>query len=114
METAREPILRETMNTQSVMVCYALPGRVWLNTIQTRCSATVQEIVEQSGFFLEHASLSPETLRYGVYGKKVSPQDTVCPGDRIEIYRPLSFDPKESRRRRAAHRAAKNKRSAKK
>ncbi|WP_195846919.1 RnfH family protein, partial [Bordetella pertussis] len=27
-------------------------------------------------------------------------------GDRVEIYRGLSFDPKESRRRRAEHRRA--------
>ncbi|MGN6389259.1 MAG: RnfH family protein, partial [Burkholderiaceae bacterium] len=29
-------------------------------------------------------------------------------GDRIEIYRPLIADPKESRRRRAARKSAKN------
>ena len=101
-------------HTQAVMVCYALPNRVWFNTIQVRCSATVLEIVRESGFFVEHNSVLPETLKYGVFGKKVSSQDTVRAGDRIEIYRPLSFDPKESRRRRAAHRAAKNKRPAKK
>jgi len=114
MEIDRRTDASVTKDTQAVMVCYALPDRIWFNTIQARCSATVLEIVLQSGFFLDHTSVLPEKLSYGVFGKKVSPQDTVRAGDRIEIYRPLSFDPKESRRRRAAHRAAKNKRPAKK
>ena len=114
MENARGTEGPESSDKQSVMVCYARPEKVWSKTLQVRRSATVFEIVKQSGFFNEHVSVLPEKLIYGVYGKKVSHEDTVGPGDRIEIYRPLNFDPKESRRRRAAHRAAKNKHPAKK
>ncbi len=110
IETARQTDLHDDPGLQEVMVCYALPDRLWLKSILISPRACVREIVEQSGFFIEHPDVLSGTLSYGVYGKKVSVQDRVAPGDRIEIYRPLTFDPKESRRRRAAHRAAKNKR----
>lgn len=37
----------------------------------------------------------------GVFGVRGTPDTLLSDGDRIEIYRPLSFDPMESRRRRA-------------
>jgi len=37
----------------------------------------------------------------GIFGKRVSLETRLADGDRVEIYRPLAMDPKESRRRRA-------------
>ena len=42
----------------------------------------------------------------GVFGRAVRPDTALNDGDRLEIYRGLTFDPKESRRRRAEHRRA--------
>ena len=42
-------------------------------------------------------------LTIGVYGTRVAPETMLADGDRVEIYRPLLGDPKESRRRRASH-----------
>lgn len=96
--------------TDEVLVCFALPDRAWMKTVRIHGSATVHDIVVQSGVLNEHPAILPESLSYGVFGQIVSPDALVKHGDRIEIYRPLNFDPKESRRRRAAHRAAKLKR----
>jgi putative ubiquitin-RnfH superfamily antitoxin RatB of RatAB toxin-antitoxin module len=38
--------------------------------------------------------------RLGVFSRRVSPDDTLRDGDRVEIYRPLTIDPKDARRRR--------------
>jgi len=95
---------------QDVLICYALPGQAWMKTVRASAATTVRELVLQSGFFTAYPKLSSESLVFGVFGQKVSPDATVGHGDRIEIYRPLTFDPKESRRRRAAHRGAKLKR----
>lgn len=38
----------------------------------------------------------------GIFGKKKAPDTVLRDGDRVEIYRPLLADPKESRRRRAS------------
>lgn len=95
-----------------VMVCFALPERAWMKKVRANAMATVFETVLQSGFFKDHPNVSPESLSFGVFGQSVLPDTLVGQGDRIEIYRPLNFDPKESRRRRAAHRAAKQKRQS--
>ena len=92
-----------------VVICYALPDRAWIKWMPIHSDSSVGELVEQSGFFKDHPKLVSDTLAYGIFGKKVSPGTRVGHGDRIEIYRSLIFDPKESRRRRAAHRAALNK-----
>jgi putative ubiquitin-RnfH superfamily antitoxin RatB of RatAB toxin-antitoxin module len=47
----------------------------------------------------------------GIFGRAAEPQARLADGDRVEIYRGLSFDPKESRRRRAEHRRARTARN---
>jgi putative ubiquitin-RnfH superfamily antitoxin RatB of RatAB toxin-antitoxin module len=39
-----------------------------------------------------------------VYGERCDARRVLREDDRVELYRPLVFDPLESRRRRAAHR----------
>jgi putative ubiquitin-RnfH superfamily antitoxin RatB of RatAB toxin-antitoxin module len=41
----------------------------------------------------------------GIYGRRVALDTRLADGDRVEIYRALSADPKEARRRRAKRRA---------
>lgn len=38
---------------------------------------------------------------FGVFSTRVTPDTVLKPGDRLEIYRPLTRDPKERRRQRA-------------
>jgi putative ubiquitin-RnfH superfamily antitoxin RatB of RatAB toxin-antitoxin module len=45
------------------------------------------------------------TQPVGIYGKKKTLDTVLRERDRIEIYRPLVADPKDSRRRRAAKKA---------
>ncbi len=40
--------------------------------------------------------------KVGVFGKLATPDTKLVDGDRVEIYRPLIADPKETRKRRAA------------
>lgn len=87
-------------------VCYALPDSVFLVEVTLRPGATLLDAVQTSGLLQQHAGLEPGQLKLGVFGK-VKPADTALrDGDRVEVYRPLQADPKESRRRRAKHRAA--------
>jgi len=61
--------------------------------------ATVADAVQKSGI----CTTNPEVKNFpvGIFAKQV-PLDTLLKsGDRIEIYRPLIFDPKEKRRQRA-------------
>lgn len=44
--------------------------------------------------------LRPATLVVGVWGKLAVPSQVLRDGDRVEVYRPLTVDPKEARRLR--------------
>ncbi len=71
--------------------------------IERTCSlpenASVFEALEASKIFQTH----PETrqLCFGIFSKRVAGNHPIKSGDRIEIYRPLTLDPKEKRRQRA-------------
>jgi hypothetical protein len=57
--------------------------------------------VEASGVILQVPELAHAPLQVGVFGQLRSPGDLLHDGDRVEIYRPLTIDPKEARRIRA-------------
>lgn len=88
-----------------VRLVYAGPGAVWRRTLRLPAGATVGQAVEASGFAREFPDQDPASC--GVFGQLCREDRVLADGDRVELYRPLVFDPMESRRRRAAHRAAK-------
>lgn len=67
--------------------------------------ATVRAAIEASGILSRCPEIDISQQAVGVYGRLKALEDPLHPEDRVEIYRPLRNDPKESRRRRAAHRA---------
>ena len=87
-----------------VSVCHALPDQVWTRVLRLPAGATAAEAIAASGF----AADFPATTLAGRRGRvrAVRPDTALNDGDRLEIYRGLTFDPKESRRRRAEHRRA--------
>jgi uncharacterized protein len=87
--------------TISVEVAYALPERQWLRTVVVPAGATVAHALGVSGLADEIPDLALDPARLGIFGTLVSPDTLLRAGDRVEIYRPLQIDPKESRRRRA-------------
>lgn len=85
----------------SVQVCYAQPERQILLDVIVGADATIKAAIEQSGMLNEVPEIDLEHCKVGVYGK-IKPLDAgLRERDRIEIYRPLIADPKESRRKRA-------------
>ncbi|MDA1116626.1 MAG: RnfH family protein [Proteobacteria bacterium] len=71
----------------------ALPERQDLVALDLEQGATVRMALEAAGIAAHHA--------VGVYGRRISLDACLADGDRVEIYRPLRVDPKESRRRSA-------------
>ncbi len=89
-----------------VEVMMAWPDRVWCKVLVLPAGATVADALAASGAATEYPDLFNEGPSVGIYGVACPLTHTVSPDDRIEIYRPLQFDPKESRRRRALHKLA--------
>ncbi len=88
----------------TVEVVYALADRQTLVTLTVHAGATVREAVAVSGLasaYPDRSARSRKTAMFGIFGRHVSPDTVLHSGDRIEIYRPLTADPKEARRRRA-------------
>lgn len=88
------------------MVTMALPDRQFSRIVPWEAGMTIGEAIERSGIAGEVESFDLSTMRIGIYGKLKSREMPVHDQDRVEIYRPLVADPKESRRRRAQHRQA--------
>lgn len=87
--------------TNHVQVIYALPEQQVSIELSHHAELTVSEAIQQSGILQQFPELQLERLTVGIYSQKVSLQSLVAVGDRIEIYRPLTADPKQNRRERA-------------
>lgn len=82
-----------------VEVVYALPRSARTVRLELPAGATLRDALAYCGF-----EVDPEKLAFGVFGKHAGLDHPLAEGDRVEIYRPLSVDPKEARRRRAKRR----------
>jgi|PlaIllAssembly_1097288.scaffolds.fasta_scaffold424082_2 hypothetical protein len=75
------------------------PGFTDLVVVCLPAGATVADALRASGMAERHA-LKTEDLHVGVWSRVVEPQTLLRDRDRVEIYRPLTVDPKEARRQR--------------
>ncbi len=97
---------RQGLNVRAlcaVVVCYARPGQVWQVEIELPVGSTLGDALQASGFARAFPNVDPGVCAVGVFGKRFAQTRVLADGDRVEIYRPLTFDPKDSRRRRARH-----------
>lgn len=62
--------------------------------------ATLIDAVRASGLLERHAGIDLAQARLGIWGRVQPPQTLLRERDRVELYRPLSVDPKEARRLR--------------
>ncbi|MHC9511277.1 RnfH family protein [Kangiella sp. M94] len=85
----------------TVEVCYALPDKQTLLSLEVEVSATIEDIIHQSGILELHPEIDLARNRVGIFSKLAKLTDTLHNGDRVEIYRPLIADPKEVRKQRA-------------
>ena len=85
----------------TVNVVYAEPERQVVRRVTLPVGSTVMQAIEASGITQAVAGLVIDPERLGIFSRKAAPDQVLGEGDRVEIYRPLTLDPKEARRRRA-------------
>ena len=61
---------------------------------------TAAQALQLSGLLEVVEGLDPAAYGVGVWGRKAGPGQRLREGDRVEIYRPLTVDPKLARRER--------------
>jgi putative ubiquitin-RnfH superfamily antitoxin RatB of RatAB toxin-antitoxin module len=84
----------------ATVVC-AAGGRVWERAVRLPAGSTLADAVAASGLLDEVPGLTAQALDLGVFNRPRAPGTALRDGDRVEIYRPLTVDPKEARRVRA-------------
>lgn len=83
-------------------VVYATPARQLLVPLTVPAGTTALEVVRMSPLAGEFPEASFDDPVLGVFANRVDHDYVVRDGDRIEVYRPLTADPKEVRRQLAA------------
>lgn len=85
-----------------VEVVLALPGDCQRVAVCLDAAATAADAMTASGLDLVCRRRTGQVpVAMGVYGRKVASEHVLADGDRVELYRPLTIDPRERRRRRA-------------
>lgn len=83
-----------------VWVAYAAAGQQFHLAVPFAPGMTAWDAIEQSG--IRQLADLPEALQLGIFGARLQdPQQPLAAGDRVEIYRALTVNPKEIRRKRA-------------
>lgn len=85
-----------------VSVVYLRPGLSFERDLLLPAPATLGEAIEASDLRREVPELAAAELDVGVFGQRRRLADVLHDGDRVEIYRPLTMDPRQARRIRVA------------
>lgn len=84
-----------------IEVVYAGPEGQVVRSLAVAMGTTAVEAVELSAIDGCVPGLVWDRQRLGIFSRRVEPDHVLAAGDRVEIYRPLTLDPMEARRRRA-------------
>ncbi len=84
----------------NVGVCYAEAERqTWLR-LEVPDGSTVQQAIELSGLLRLYPYIDLGAQKVGIFGKLAKLDAPVKEGDRVEIYRQITADPAQVKRRR--------------
>jgi putative ubiquitin-RnfH superfamily antitoxin RatB of RatAB toxin-antitoxin module len=97
-----ENVVAKTIHIEVVL---AMPDQQELLALDIASGSTVAEAIEQSALIDSFDGVELDLSMVGIFGHKVSAEQVLRDGDRVEIYRPLIADPKEVRRQRAIKQA---------
>jgi len=76
--------------------------------LQLTTGSKALQALQLSGLLQLFPELDPPSLTLGVWGHKASLMQVLQDNDRVEIYRPLTVDPKVARRERFARQGARS------
>jgi uncharacterized protein len=82
-----------------VSVAYATPRRQFWMTLDLPDGGTVQDAIDRSGVLNQFPEIDLQKQKVGVFSKVVALDAALEHGDRVEIYRALTADPKKVKQR---------------
>lgn len=87
-----------------VKICCATSDEITLLDLHVERGTTIADILSEPSILANFPVLQQSDCKLGIFGKLKSPETILQDQDRLEIYRPLIFDPMQARRRRAGKR----------
>jgi len=104
-----------------VEVAFARPDKQRIIALRVEEGTSAFDAVVASGIVKEFPEINPESDPMGIFskplngkGRPLPAEYRLRPGDRVEIYRPLTIDPKQARLQRANAKNDKNGKKQKK
>jgi len=85
----------------NVEVAYATSTQQVIRNLFVEAGTSVAEAIEQSGILEQFPDIDLSINKVGLFGELIELDANIHDGDRVEIYRPLTIDPKQARKRRA-------------
>jgi putative ubiquitin-RnfH superfamily antitoxin RatB of RatAB toxin-antitoxin module len=96
----------------AIEVACAEADRQTVIALEVEVGCTAAEALRRSGVFAQHPGIDPKTCGIGIFGREVAGDRILRAGDRVEVLRPLTDDPRERRRRLARQGGSMGRRSA--
>ena len=84
-----------------VEVAYAKEEEQIIIPLNVDAGTTLEQAIQLSGILEQFPEINLAQHKTGIFGKIAKADTELREMDRVEIYRPLIADPKESRRKRA-------------
>ena len=84
-----------------IEVAYALPERQEILALKVEAGCTLKEAILRSGILERFPEIDIERDATGIFGQIMPLTQILREGDRVEIYRPLTADPRIARRVRS-------------
>lgn len=84
-----------------IEVAFALPERQFLTRLTLETPITLREAIQLSGVKAQFPDFDFTQTSQGVFGQPRALDHQLKQGDRVEIYRELTNDPRQVRRERA-------------
>ena len=82
----------------TVEVAYGRPDEQFLIAVEVPADCTVEAAIRASGVLEKYPEIDLARNRTGIFSRLAKHATVLKAGDRVEIYRPLTADPKEVRR----------------
>jgi len=86
-----------------ISVAYAEPAGQFWQKLDVPDGTTLREAIERSGVLAKFPDIDLEKQKVGVFGKVTPLSAVLHEGDRVEIYRGITVDPRTVPRRSGAN-----------
>ncbi len=83
-----------------IEVAYAMPAQQKIILCEVEEGCTIEKAIHLSGILKIFPEIDLTKQKIGIFSQAALLSDIVRAGERIEIYRALTIDPKEARRKR--------------